>query len=124
MSGLRIIYVISLVILGTLLVFTVFRPVATSGEYGEVRRAQLLQTDDEWIIQFDLINHEDRKQDYTMAVLVDGKRYTEDVSILSGRVFTYIHRIPRATAGAGDVGFTIYKEGEADPLEQVTYYLK
>jgi len=103
MSGLRIIYVISLVLLGTLLVFTVFRPVATIGEYSEVRRAQLLQTDD---------------------VLVDGKRYTEDVSILSGRVFTYIHRIPRGTAGAGDVGFTIYKEGEADPLEQVTYYLK
>ena len=124
MSGLRIIYIASLVILGTLLVFTVFRPVATSGEYSEVRRAQLLQTDDEWIIQFDLINHEDRKQDYTMAVLVDGKQYTEDVSILSGRVFTYIHRIPRDAAGAGDVGFTIYKEGEADPLEQVTYYLK
>ena len=124
MSRLRIIYIASLVILGILLVFTVFRPVATSGEYSEVRRAQLLQTDDEWIIQFDLINHEDEKQDYTMAVLVDGKQYTEDVSILSGRVFTYIHRIPRGTTGAGDVGFTIYKRGEADPLEQVTYYLK
>jgi len=124
MSRLRIIYIASLVVLAVLIITTVFRPMATIGEYSGVQRAQLLQTEDEWIIQFDLINHEGKEQNYTITALVDGKQYTEDVTILEGRIFTYIHRISHDTAGNGDVTFAIYKQGETGPFKQVTYYLK
>lgn len=124
MSKLRIIYILSLVILGVLLVFTVFRPMATAGEYSEVQRAQLLQTETEWIIQLDLVNHEGKEQNYIITVLADGKQYTEDVTILDDRTFTYIHHIHRDTECNGNITFAIYKNGETDPFEQATYYLK
>ena len=124
MSRLRIIYIASLVVLAVLIIITVFRPIATIGGYNAMQRVQLLQTENEWIIQFDLINHEGKEQHYTISVLADGKQYTEDVSLLDGRIFTYIHRIRHDSAGNGDVTFAIYKEGETDPFNQVTYYLK
>ena len=124
MSRLRIIYIASLVVLAVLIFTTLLRPMVTTGEYSEVQRAQLLQTEAEWIIQFDIINHEGEERNYTITVSFDGKQYTEDVSILHGGIFTYIHRIRRDIAGNGDVTFAIYKDGETEPFKQATYYLK
>ena len=73
MSKLRIIHIASLVILGILLVFTVFRPIATGGKYSEVSRGQLLQTEAEYIIQFDIINREGEAKKYTIKAVVDDK---------------------------------------------------
>ena len=124
MSRLRIAYIASLVILAVLIATTIFRPMVTAGQYSEVQREQLLQTEDEWIIQFDIINHEDEERNYTITVLFDDKQYAEDVSILHGSTFTYIHRIRRDIAGNSDVIFALYKEGETEPFKQATYYLK
>jgi len=122
-SGLRIAYVVGLVVLGVLVVFTVFRPMMTGGEYTEVQREQLLQTEDEWIIQFNIINHEGKDTNYTINVQVDSKPYNENVLIRDGSMFVYIHHIPRDMVGDGEVTFTIYKEDEDTPFEQVTYHL-
>lgn len=124
MSKLRIIYIVSLVILAVLTAFTVFQPMATGSEYSEVQKEQLLQTESEWIIQFDIINHEGRDQNYTINVLVGEKLYTDIILIRDGAKFSYIQHIRRDMITVGDVSFTIYKEGEATPFEQVTYYLK
>lgn len=124
MSRLRIAYIVALMVLGVLVVFTVFHPMATGGEYSEVQREQLLQAEDEWIIQFNIINHEGKDTNYTINVLVDGKRYNEEVRIPDGRIFTYIHHIPSDRVTDGEVSFVIYKEGESSPFEQVTYHLK
>ena len=124
MAKLRIIYVASLVILAVLIGFTVFRPMAMGNKYTEVQKEQLLQTESEWIIQFVIINHEGRDQNYTINVLVDEQLYTESVLIRDGRRFSYIHRIRRDKITDGDVSFAIYKESEATPFEQATYHLK
>jgi hypothetical protein len=124
MSRLRILYVVSLVILGVLLVFTVFKPFATGEEYSEIQREQLLQSQDEWIIQFDLLNREGREAKYDVNTLVAGKQYNEQFLIQDGAVCTYIHRIPREMAGTGEVSVNIYKEGSDTPFEQITYWLK
>jgi len=123
MSRLKIVYIASLVILGVLIAFTVFRPMAVGGEYSTVQRAQLLETEDQWIIQFDIINHEGEDKNYTITVLVDGKQYNESVLIPDGRMFTYIHHVYPDRITDGDVRFTVYKEGEATPLEEATYHL-
>jgi len=123
-SKLRIIYIVSLVILAVLIGFAFFRPMATGGKYSEVQKEQLLETESEWIIQFVIINHEGRDQNYTINVLVGEKLYTESVLIRDGRRFSYIHHIRRDMITDGVVSFTIYKEGEATPFEQATYYLK
>jgi len=122
-SGLKIAYVVGLVILGLLVVFTVFRPMITGGEYTEVQREQLLQTESEWIIQFDIINHEGKGTNYTINVQAGSKQYNENVLIPNGRRFSYIHHFYRDGISDGEVTFTIYKEDEDTPFEQVTYHL-
>ena len=124
MSKLRITYIVSLVILAGLIGFNVFQPVATGGKYSEVQKEQLLETESEWIVQFIIINHEGRDQNYTINVLVDEKLYTESILIRDGRRFSYIHHFRRDIITDGVVNFDIYKEGEATPFEQATYYLK
>lgn len=123
MTRLRIIYIASLVILGVLLVFT-FRPMTSGEKFSEVGRVQLLEIEDGWIVEFDIINREGKDTDYTINVSIDGKLYTERVWIVDGGVFTYIYHIFRHKLKGGDASFTVYKEGEPDPIEQVTYYLK
>jgi len=124
MSRAKIIYIASLVILGVLIAFTVFQPMATGSEYSTVQRVQLLEAENKWIIQFDLINHEGRDQNYTITVVVDGKQYKESVLIQDRRIFTYIHHFYRDRLTNNEVKFTVYKEGEATPIEEVTYYLQ
>jgi len=124
MPRLRIVYILSLVILGVLIAFTVFRPMIGGGEYSEVQKEQLLKTESEWIIQLNIINHEGRDQNYTITVVVDGKQYSEKVLIHDGRIFAYIHHIYPDRVSDGDVSFAIYKEGEATPFDEATYYLK
>ena len=97
---------------------------ALGGKYSEVQREQLLQTEDEWIIQLNIVNHEGSDQNYTITVVIEGKPYTEKVLILNGRMFTYIHHIYPDMVTEGDVRLAIYKEGEATPFEEATYYLK
>ena len=124
MSKIRIAYIASLVILAVLVAFTVFRPMATGGRYSEVQKEQLLQKESEWVIQFDIINHEGRDQEYTINALVGEKTFTESVLIRDGRRFSYMHHIRPDEITDGDVIFAIYKEGEATPFEQATYHLK
>ena len=124
MSKLRIFYIASLVILGVLLVFTVFAPIAEGEKYSEVQRVQLLQAEDEWIIQFDIMNREGEDKSYTITVEIDGKQYSQRVLIGDDKSFTYIHHIYRERVTEGCATFTICKEGEAIPIEQATFYLK
>ncbi len=124
MSKLRIFYIVSLVILALLIVFTVFRPMATGDQYSEVQRESLLQTEDEWIIQFDISNREGRDTQYTINVSLTDKQYNEQFLIKDGGLFTYIHHIRRNMVGTGEATFTIYKEGSDTPFEQATYHLK
>ena len=124
MPKLRIIYIASLVILGVLVVFTVFRPMATSGEYSEVQGTQLLEREDQWIIEFNIINREGKDMSYTIKVVSDGKSYTESVLIRDGGIFTYIHHFYPDRLTRKEVSFAVYKEGESTPIEQDTYYLK
>ncbi len=124
MSKLRIGYIAALVLLGVLLVFTVFKPMATGEEYSEVYREQLLQTEDEWIIQFDIINREGEEQHYTINIWVDGKPSTESVAIGDGKMFTYIYHLYKGQITEGKVSFAIYREGEGSPIKQGNYHLK
>jgi len=121
---LRLIYIASLVILVVLIAFTVFRPMATSGEYSEVQRAQLLEREDQWIIEFDIINREEKDMSYTIKVAADGEQYTESVLIRGGGTFTYIHHFYLDRLTNNEVSFAVYKEGESTPIEQATYFLR
>lgn len=96
----------------------------TRGEkYSEVAKEQLLQTENEYIIESHIINHEGEAKNYTIKISFDSYRYSEDVLIPDGRIFTYIHHIYPDRMAEGVVSFAINKEGEDTPFEEITYYI-
>ena len=124
MSKLRIFYILSLVILGVFLVFTVFRPMVTGEEYSQVLREQLLEKEDQWVIELHILNHEGQDTNYTINVVSDEVLCTDTIPIRPGRVFKYIVHIYKDKLEEGKVSLTVCKEGEDTPFEQTNYYLK
>lgn len=120
---LRIFYIASLLILGVLLVFAVFRPVATVLKHSEVQREQLLERDNEYIIQLVIINNEGEDKQYTINIFSGSYQHNQEVLILDGRRFTLMHHVRRDQLTEGSVNIAIYKKGEPIPFEQVTYHL-
>lgn len=123
MSKYRLVYVFSLLLLGTLVVFTIFRPIAFGEKYSEVSREHLLKTENEQIIEFDIMNREGEAKKYTFNVLMNGELYSEDALIPDGGTYTHIHHIYPDQLTDRNVIFTVYKEGEDTPFEQITYYI-
>lgn len=122
---LRIVYIISLVILGVLITFAVFQPMAIGGEYSQVQRAQLLEREDRWVIELHIFNREAQDTNYTINVLVDEELCTESIQLKQGELFKYSHHISRDKfEQTSEVSVAVYKEGESTPFEQVTYYLE
>ena len=124
MSKLKVIYIVSLIILAVLIAFTVFRPMSTSGKYSEVQKVQLLEAEGEWAIELAILNHEDSDQNYTINILVDDELITDSISIKGNRMSNYNYSISRDMITRGEVSLAVYKEGQATPFEQITYYLK
>ena len=122
-SKLRLVFIISLVIVGLLAGFAVFRPFATGREYSSIGRESVLQTDDQWIIQFDIINQEAKDTNYKLVWSNGGETATESVLVGKGRIYSHIRHIYRNTLKETSVNLTIYKEGENAPFERVTYHL-
>jgi hypothetical protein len=123
-TKLQIFYVVSLLILATLFVLAIFKPFASGSNYTQVSRQSLLQTQDEWIFQFDVLNHEGLDVRYTIHFLFGGQDYQENFMVRDGGKFTYIHHIRKENAGSGNVDYKLYKENSSEPIEQGTYYLK
>lgn len=127
MSKLRILYIVLLVVMGTLLVFTLVKPMATGKKYSEVQRESLLRSDNGWVIQFDIINREGKEQSYTLQFSIDNdKPYREEVILQNGMSFTFIRRVPpnELVGKTGNATFSVYKKGEDVPIEKITYHLE
>jgi len=125
MSKLRIIFVASLLILGVLLAFTLFRPITVGQKLETLIRESVIQEEDEWVIQINIINKEGEVADYTIEWSTGGEIYnSKNVSIKNGRTFTNIHHVYPETVREGEINLTIYKEGESTPFEQSTYYVR
>ncbi len=119
-----ILYVLSLVILVTVLVLIVSSSITGDKECSRVQRAGLLKVEDGWVVQFDLINNEGKDTSYTINSSSQGKTYVSSVLILDGGVFTYLHYIDRDAVTDNEVNLAIFKEGESNPIEKATYYIQ
>ena len=63
MSRLKIIYIASLILLGLMVSLTVFKPLAKGAHYNDVQRESLIKSDQEWVLQFSLINNDASRRD-------------------------------------------------------------
>lgn len=91
--------------------------------YTESRRAQIIEGENEWILQYDIINNEGRDIKYTIYIAIDDAVYTDSTVVKQGKTYTYIHHIYPQQLKEGEVTFALYEEGKAKPIEQVTYHI-
>ncbi len=124
MPKFRIVYIVSLVILGVLVVLTVFRPMASGEKFSTVSRESIIEKEDEWIIEFDIVNREGKDMNYVINWSTGGETYSERVLVKDGHKFTCIQHYYPETVKGGKVHLAIRKEGEAAPFEECTYYLR
>ena len=119
---LRLIFVLSLIILAGVFIATVYF-IPSSQSDTESRRVQIIQGENEWILQYDIINNEERDTKYTIYVTIDDAVYKDSTMVKPGKRYTYIHHIYPQQLVKGMVTFALYEEGKAKPVEQATYYI-
>ena len=123
MAKLRLIFIISLVILAVVLMATLLN-LPGGEDYPESRRAQLIQAEDGWILQYDIVNNQQQDIAYTIEINIDDTTYTDGTLVRAGKAYTYIHHIYPQQVGEGEITFTLYQAGQAEPVDRITYYLQ
>ena len=83
----------------------------------------MLKTEVEHIVQLDITNHEGKETSYTIQALIDGEKNVHPISIADGKKFTYMYHVYTDQLIERDVTFTVYKEGQDSPFEQITYHI-
>jgi len=124
MSKLRVVYIVSLIILGVLVAFTVFRPMTSGEKHSTVSGESIIETEDETIIEFNILNREGKDTTYVINWSTGGKTYSQRVLIRDGKGFTCVRHFYPETVKEGKVHLTIHKEGEETPFEECTYYIR
>ncbi len=120
----KIVYLLSLVVLGALLVAVFIRPAVTGNECSAIQKEQLIKTPEGWIVQFDLFNQEKSATSYDVEFQGDKNQiFREPVLIAAESSYTYIRHIKSAAVADGKVKIRIYKDGETTPFENATLVL-
>ena len=122
MTKLRLIFVTSFIILAGISISTIYF-LPNSQHYTESRRVQIIEGENEWILQCDIINNEDIDIEYIINVTVDDAVYKDSIVVKPGKAYTYIHHIYPEQLREGMVIFTLYERDKVEPVEQATYYL-
>ena len=122
MNRLRLIFVLSLIILAGVFISTIYF-IPSGQSYTESKRVQIIEGENEWILQCDITNDEERDIEYTFQVTIDNTVYKDSTVVKPGNAYTYIRHIYPQQLEEKEVTFALYKKGEAEPIEQVTYYL-
>ena len=121
----KIIYILSLIALGIMMILAFLKPLATGKEYSTVQKEQVTQTEEGWLIKFEVANGEKEQQTYTVEESLDNsKPYRESVTIPGGGTYEYSHHIYREDVAGGMVNYHIYRNSTPEPVEKLTYHLK
>ena len=116
------IFILSLIILAGTFISIVYL-IPSGQDYTESKRVQIIEGENEWILQCDITNGEDRDIKYTIFVTVDDAVRQDSAVVQPGKTYTYIHHIYPQQLGEGKVTFALYEGDKAEPVEQATYYI-
>ena len=123
LSRLRLVFIFSVIILVAVSVATFFFIPPSQG-LTESKRVHIIEGEEEWILQCNLINRQEKATGYDIHVTVDDEIYRDITVILPGKTYTYIRHIYPRQLDNGVVTFTLYQDNSTQPIEQATYYLK
>ena len=122
MGKLGLIFIVSLVILAGVFISIIYF-IPSGQSYTESKRVQIIEGENEWILQCDIINDQGRDIKYTIFISIDDVVYTDSTVVQQGKTYTYIHHIYPQQLEKGEVTFALYEDGKAEPVEQVTYHI-
>ena len=122
MSKLRLIFVLSLIILAGVFIATIYF-IPSDESYTESKRVQIIKGENEWILQYNITNNEEKDTKYIIYVTVDDAVYKDSTAVKQGKKYTYIRHIYPEHLEEGRVTFTLYEEGKTEPIEELTYYI-
>jgi len=123
-SRLKIIYIASLILLGLLVSLTVFKPLAKGAHYNDVQHESLIKNDQEWVLQFNLINDNTSAKTYQVSVDKDGEVYQDQVTVAGESEYTYIQHFLRQPGKDHTLDAAIYPQGSNQPIERLHYNLE
>jgi hypothetical protein len=123
LSKLKLIFISSLVVLVIVFIAT-FYLIPSQLNLPESKNIQIIETEDEWILQYDIFNNSDNDIAYEILATADGNTFSDRPLVKSGREYTYILHIPHEQITSGEVTFIVYQEGRQEPIEQASYQLK
>jgi hypothetical protein len=122
LSKLRLLFILSLVILaGVFLAILYFIPSIRS--YPEPYTIQVIDGDEEWILQCDIVNNEARDIEYGIIVTVDDRTYQDSTVVKPGKTYTYIHHVYPQQIVEGKVTFELYQDDQKEPIKQATFHI-
>lgn len=123
MAPIRMVYLISLGILGVVLAAVIYSIPGESTKYKEVSRSELILVEQGWVLQMDLSNHEDISEKYAISVKVDDTNIDEqNILIQPESRFRFSYGV---AAGQGEtVSFKVYLESNEPPLWEQEFYQK
>jgi len=122
LSRLRLVFVLSLIILAGVFISIIYL-IPSGQDDTESNKAQIIEEEERWILQYDIVNNEDKDINYTIHVTVDGTVYKDSTVVKRGKKYTYTRHIYPEHLEEGRVTFTLYEEGKTEPVEEVTYYI-
>ena len=122
LSKLKLIFISSLVILVIVFIAT-FYLIPSQLDLPESKNIQIIEGENEWILQYDIYNSEDRDIAYEILATADDNTFSDSTIVKSGREYTYILHISRQNIGNGEIIFTVFEEGKQEPIEQYTTIL-
>jgi hypothetical protein len=122
LSKFRLVFILSLVILaGVLVAILYFIPSIRS--YPEPYTLQVIDGDEEWILQCDIRNTEERDIEYSITVTVDDRTYQDSTVVRPGKVYTYIHHVYPHQLAEGKVTFALYQDSQEAPIKTATFHI-
>ena len=122
--NLRIVLAVSLIILAVLAGFALLRPLVKTQQYSALARESVVKADDQWIIQFDIINMEETNTSYKLVWTNGGDVSTENINVPKGKIYTNIRHVYPGTLQGDTITLTICKGDDTLPFENTTYHLK
>ncbi len=118
------IYIASLVMLGLMVSLTVFKPLEKGAHYNDVQRESLIESDQEWVLQFSLFNNDTGVETYWINVDKDGQFYQDEVAVAGQGEYTYILHFQRQKGKDRTLDAAIYSKGSSQPIERLHYNLQ
>ena len=113
---------IFLILIGICLVIYSMHLFVSRTELDQPIRSVLVKQDNEYLVRFDLTNTETEDMIYTLSVIVDGKRYNENILLKPGKILTYKHHIYMPLKD-NRVTVSVYQGNKTIPVSENIYTL-